>query len=482
MLGSTRGLSGVLCGLALVAVAPLVGQSEESNERGVRPAEHSPSWHSRAEQPDDLYAFVPVGARNLRLATPVTRGGFTSVQVNVDANGFDIAGDAANEPSIAVDPTDPRSVVIGWRQFDSIQSNFRQAGVGHSQDAGASWMASVIDPGVFRSDPVLGVKADCTFLYSSLYLPSGVFTLETFPSSDGGVTWGQGVYSYGGDKQWLAVDRSAGVGADNVYVSWSIAATCCGPRAIANRSIDGGEAFEPPIGIRSRPYWGTVAVGPDGEVYVSGLTAVDRDVVVVMRSDSARDDTQVMDFGQGRIVDFGAPVRFFGSPNPAGLLDQVWLAVDETRGFRRGWVYALAVVDPPGGDPADLHFVRSRDGGRTWSDPVRVNDDSGNAWQWFGMIEVDANGRIHAVWNDSRDDPGGVDSMLMWSTSDDGGMTWTENVALTPSFDPHIGWPNQSKIGDYNDLMAASNGVHVAYTATFRGGQDVYHLLLPITP
>ena len=37
---------------------------------------------------------------------------FTSYQVNVDANGMNILGDAANEPSIAVDPTNPSKIAI----------------------------------------------------------------------------------------------------------------------------------------------------------------------------------------------------------------------------------------------------------------------------------------------------------------------------------------------------------------------------------
>ena len=47
-------------------------------------------------------------------------GPFTSFQVNVDANGNNILGDAANESSIAVDPTDGNKITIGWRQFDSV--------------------------------------------------------------------------------------------------------------------------------------------------------------------------------------------------------------------------------------------------------------------------------------------------------------------------------------------------------------------------
>src|SRR5689334_23373623 len=53
-------------------------------------------------------------------------GVFTSFQANVDASGNNILGDAANEPAIAVDPTDSNKMVIGWRQFDSIDSDFRQ--------------------------------------------------------------------------------------------------------------------------------------------------------------------------------------------------------------------------------------------------------------------------------------------------------------------------------------------------------------------
>src|SRR5689334_626620 len=67
------------------------------------------------------------------------QGAFISYQVNVDNNGQNITGDAANEPSIAVDPTDHNKMVIGWRQFDSVSSNFRQAGFGFTNNGGTSW-------------------------------------------------------------------------------------------------------------------------------------------------------------------------------------------------------------------------------------------------------------------------------------------------------------------------------------------------------
>ena len=66
-------------------------------------------------------------------------GVFTSYQANVDASGNNILGDAANESAIAVDPTDGNKMTIGWRQFDSIQSDFRQGGWGYTTDAGVHW-------------------------------------------------------------------------------------------------------------------------------------------------------------------------------------------------------------------------------------------------------------------------------------------------------------------------------------------------------
>src|SRR5215216_4968089 len=59
-------------------------------------------------------------------------GSYTSYQVNVDANGNNRVGDAANEPSICVDRHNPNRMSIGWRQFDSIASNFRQAGFAYT--------------------------------------------------------------------------------------------------------------------------------------------------------------------------------------------------------------------------------------------------------------------------------------------------------------------------------------------------------------
>jgi hypothetical protein len=163
-------------------------------------------------------------------------------------------------------------------------------------------------------------------------------------------------------------------------------------------------------------------------------------------------------------------------PNPAGLLGQLDIAIDSSGTSTDGNVYALCSVDLPGDDPLDVMFSRSEDGGVSWAPAVRINDDVGFNWQWFGTIDVAPNGRLDVVWNDTRNSGLGNISELFYSSSMDGGVTWSTNVAMSPAFDSHVGWPDQFKMGDYYDMSSDSVGANLAWAATFNGEQDVYFL------
>ncbi|MBU0641452.1 MAG: hypothetical protein KKB50_21535 [Planctomycetes bacterium] len=419
--------------------------------------------------------FVPVSPDARQTAPPARplRNGHVSVQVNVDGNGQNIVGDAANEPSLAVDPTDSNRMVIGWRQFDTISSDFRQAGWGYTADGGSTWtFPGVIEPGVFRSDPVLDADADGNFYYNSLTASGSRYWCSVYKSTDGGASWDAGAYAYGGDKQWQAIDRTDGIGRNNIYAYWTQYYSDCYP-GFFTRSYDEGQSFESCIQIPGSPQWGTINIGPDGEVYVLG----EGTGFLVAKSSTLQDQTQPPAWDFTRYVDLGGGLQYSGGPNPGGLLGQAWIATDHSTGPTRGNVYVLASVDTAGADPLDVMFSRSTDGGLTWSSPVRVNDDPGDsAFQWFGTMSVAPTGRIDVIWLDTRNDPGGYDSELYYSYSEDGGQTWSANEALSPPFDPHLGWPQQNKMGDYFDMISDADGAHLAYAATFNGEQDVYYL------
>lgn len=423
--------------------------------------------------------YLPPPGLGSAPVNPLLARGFGITQVNVDADGLNILGDAANEPSIAIDPTAPNRMVIGWRQFDNVNSDFRQAGNAWSNDGGRTWHnRTVFTPGTFRSDPVLDADADGLIYYSSL---QDDFSVDTFISADGGQTWGNPIPAFGGDKQWIQIDRTDGIGRGNFYMSWSTAAGCCGSR-IFTRSTDGGHTYMTPMTLPNSPVWGTMTIGRDGTLYLVGYNFNDGNVYL-LRSTNAKDPNQTPTFQTTR-VDFGAGAVFnLGGtcdPNPAGLWGQLWVGVDNSGGPYDGNVYVVASVDPSGSDPLDVRCAISTDGGQSFTANSRVNDDASLSthYQWFGTMSVAPDGRLDVVWNDSRESGQCNRARLYYSYSEDGGATWSADQVMSPEFNSYVGWPRQQKMGDYYHMRSDLLGADLAWAATFNNEQDVYHLRL----
>ncbi|HEY5767497.1 MAG TPA: FG-GAP-like repeat-containing protein, partial [Candidatus Udaeobacter sp.] len=178
-------------------------------------------------------------------------------------------------------------------------------------------------------------------------------------------------------------------------------------------------------------------------------------------------------------VNLGGDIVFAEPINPEGLVGQVFLAVDRSGTSTNDNVYMLASVQPSGfNNGSDVMFVRSTNGGITFSAPRRINDDPVNhaKWHWFGTLSVAPGGRIDVVWYDTRNAPNNVTSQLFYSFSIDGGNTWSPNVAVSNPFNPFLGYPHQSKIGDYITVVSDDDSANVAYAATFNGEEDIYYV------
>jgi len=401
---------------------------------------------------------------------------FFTTQVNVDEDGNNILGDAANEPSIAVDPTNPDNIIIGWRQFDNVASNFRQAGVAYTNDGGETWVNDgVIEPGVFRSDPVLGVNSDGEFFYNSLTTNNFDYWCNVYRSYNSGWQWDEGVLAQGGDKQWMVIDKTESEGNGNIYSNWTSYYSYCYPNFFT-RSTNNGDSYEDCVDIPGNPYWGTLNTGPDGELYIAGTNGDGG--IAISRSDNAKEGGFILWDMLNTDVDLDGSVVSQVAVNPVGLLGQVWVDVDRSNGSGRGNVYVCASVHRDMfNDPGDVMFTRSLDGGQTWDDPIRINTDEGfTNYSWFGTMSVAPNGRIDVIWLDTRD---AVSypylSALYYSYSIDNGVTWSVNEKLSELFNPNEGYPDQDKMGDYFDMVSDNDGAHLAWANTLNGEQDVYY-------
>ena len=405
----------------------------------------------------------------------------TTTQVNVDALGQNIGFDAANEPGIAVNPLNANEIVIGWRQFDNVSSNFRQAGWAYTNDGGLTWtFPGVIEPGIFHSDPVVDFDRFGNFYYNSLTNITGAYTCKVFESTNGGVNWNAGIDAQGGDKQWMAIDRTLGVGSGNIYSFWTASSSSCPPYNFTRLTNSNG-FFEPCITADGDPYWGTMAVNNSGDLFISSGGFLDS--LIVIKSINAQIPGSTITWDTA-VVFMDGNVSGFVPMNPVGILGQTNIDVDRSNGPGAGNVYLMASLQRISNfDPADVMFVRSTDGGVTWSNPIQINDDiSSTNTNWFGTMSVAPNGRIDVIWLDTRDNPGLDNSALYYSYSTDQGNTWSINEKLSNSFDPHVGYPNQDKMGDYYDMVSDNIGAHLSWANTLNGEQDVYysHIVPPI--
>ncbi len=403
-----------------------------------------------------------------------------SRQVNVNGQGQNIAGDAANEPTICISPTNSNLMAIGWRQFNTTNdpNAFRQGGIAYTTNGGLNWtFPGVVEPGTFRSDPVLATDANGVFYYLGISNTS-TFACDLFKSTNGGAAWQRIGGALGGDKEWMAIDTTSGPGRGNIYEVWSPVANVYGNNTniLFTRSTDSGATWMPALGLPHAPLWGTIAIGPNGEVYLFG-TAYDIVPFWINRSSNATNKLVTPTIDVSTVVDLGGPPQV-GVPeiNPVGLLGQAWVAVDTGTGPRRGYVYVLSSVTNDPGNIVNVMFARSTDGGQTWSAPVRINDDSATqgAAHWFGTLSVAPNGRLDACWYDTRNSPDNSSSELYYSWSDDGGLTWVANRALSPPFNQLVGFPSQEKIGDYIGMVSLNEGACIAYSATFNNEEDIY--------
>ena len=286
-------------------------------------------------------------------------------------------------------------------------------------------------------------------------------------SKDGGNTWTDGTAAVNHvntvipfeDKPGMVVDNApASRSKGNVYLAWTRFDVygSSNPehksQIYFTRSTDQGQTFSMPFRISDtggdcvdsdNTVEGAVpAVGPNGEVYI--VWAGPLGLVFDKSMDgglSFGKDKVIGDMPGGWDFEIDGLTRANGMPVTG---------VDLSNGPNKGTIY-VNWIDARNGDP-DVFVMSSRDGGESWSSPVRVNDDpvrNGKA-QFFTWMSVDpADGSINVFFYDRRDGQG-TQTRVTLARSVDGGKSFVNHRVELAPFAVH----SRVFFGDYCGISA----------------------------
>lgn len=129
-------------------------------------------------------------------------------------------------------------------------------------------------------------------------------------------------------------------------------------------------------------------------------------------------------------------------------------------------VVVTAVVGKEGrGKDGDVLAWRSRDQGKTWQGPVRVNSAVNSAREGLQGVAATADGGIYCVWLDLRN----LKMEIFGALSTDGGESWREEKRLYRSPDGSVCPCCQPTV-----TADAGGGVHVMWRNDVNGARDMY--------
>jgi hypothetical protein len=374
------------------------------------------------------------------------------------------------EITISINPTNPLNLAAG--------ANLRF--YYYSMDGGLTWTQGLLTSSMnVWGDPSVTFDADGDLYYAHLSWPGVVpgdwlDRIVVQKSTDGGMTYDDGVGvglnpPKDQDKEWITADLTNSPYRNNLYLAWTEFDDLTSPtlsdstRILFSRSTDHSATWSAPVRVSELgglcfddddTVEGAVpAVGPNGEVYLSwsghNLIFFDKSL-----DGGVTWGTDVIAATQPGGWNFDVPGIFRCNGFPVTMCDV-------SNSSYRGHVYILFSDQRNGTDDTDVFLVKSTDGGVTWtSPPIRVNDDTGTAQQFFCWGTIDpGNGEIYVVFYDRRNTTGNATEVYV-ARSRDGGATFgnfrVSETPFTPTSDVFF--------GDYIGIAALNGRVYPIWT------------------
>lgn len=376
-----------------------------------------------------------------------------------------------NEPSICINPKNPYQIVAGA----NINKVYR------STDGGLTWTTSILTSSVYGvwGDPCIIVDTNEVFYYFHLSNPpagSWIDRIVCQKSTNVGFSWNEpGSYTYlhpqkNQDKEWAVVDPAT----NNIYVTWTEFDSYGSPgsndtsRILFAKSTDSGESWVNVMRLdklggdcvdEDNTVEGAVpSIGPNGEIYVSWSGPLIRNSQFGIFFNKSTD---------GGVTWLNEPMYLTDQP---GGWDFLIPGISRCNGFPvtacdlsggqfNGNIYINWSDQRNGTDNTDIWFMKSTDGGSTWSQAKRVNNDPPGKHQFLTWMTVDQKtGVIYFVFYDRRSYSNNQTDVFI-ARSTDGGETF-ENIPISATpFLPVAGF-----FGDYSNISAIDGVVRPIWT------------------
>jgi len=413
--------------------------------------------------------------------------GYTTVGATVTPTS---TGPEAEE-HIAADPGNVNNLVSAISDF-SLRGGSNTTKYAYSTNGGAAWSQSfvpldgsnnpVTSDGIswpYNSDPVVAIDTQGRVFLANLYFHSesnngsnGLYVSVGQTASPGlGVT-AASTYpvavqtnpstTIDEDKEWIAADTSASAFRDNVYVSWT-RFNGNSDQIVFSRSTNHGVTWSAPIAISPSAQNGAVqgsgvAVGPNGEVYVA---------------------YEVFYIGNRRAQFLAKSTNGGVSFSTAAAITPQFNELSFNSTYRKNTFAAIAVgptgavyvvYADQGGKNARIDFIKSTNGGASFSSPLALND-SATGQRLMPAISAGPTNEIHVSWFDTR--LGVVNTSTSYdiyaTRSADGGATFSNNARVTSST---IDAGTASFIGDYGGIAFNGSAAFPVWTnGGFNGGK-----------
>lgn len=368
-----------------------------------------------------------------------------------------------------------------------------------STDGGATWSSTNLPAQAgdsFQSDPEVDWTSDGTAWALTLGVdPSFNSRLYSFTSTDNGATWTFETVVSGtqtaADREIIWVDHSpTSRFKDQVYAVWHTGV----PVFVSRRTAGTGGTWSAPLQVSGTETI-TMGIGADvktnanGDVFVFWPDADGSQNIVFVRS---VDGGATYSAPQVIATTF-ATSRRLAIPAASSRNLRVYISAGCYRTSTKNLVYAVwcdlsgeagcTTGNGPGTSTTStcktrVWFIRSTNGGMTWSTPVMINNQSGLNDQFHSRLCVDeTNGLIVVTYHDTVADTGRTESHIYYQISSDDGVTWSTATQVTTNPSDATGSAVDTDgfgYGDYDGLTGNAGTFFPCWTDFRNGIEEIW--------